>query len=189
MSRWSNWSTGCPSRHPRRARRGRPPTYPDRLFLQALVIMIVRHLHTVHELLSVLAQPTPEMQTLRSLADRGRPLSDPPHLGAALAGHPGDPAGPDWLSGPGAGRPDPALGDGVGGRRPSTARCCAPAAASGTRRTARPASSRTRRLIPRRTGPSRAGTAGSTAGSCTWSRPSRRLDSAGGRPDRRERGR
>jgi hypothetical protein len=47
--------------------RGRPPTYPNRLFLQALVIMIVRHLHTVHELLSVLAQPTPEMQTLRAL--------------------------------------------------------------------------------------------------------------------------
>ena len=51
----------------RRHRRGRPPTYPDRLFLQALVIMIVRHLHTVHALLSVLAEPTPEMQTLRAV--------------------------------------------------------------------------------------------------------------------------
>jgi hypothetical protein len=30
-------------------------------------MMIVRHLHTVHELLSVLAQPTPEMMTLREL--------------------------------------------------------------------------------------------------------------------------
>ena len=50
-----------------RRRRGRPPTYPDRLFLQALVMMMVRHLHTVHELLSVLAQPTLEMQTLRTL--------------------------------------------------------------------------------------------------------------------------
>jgi hypothetical protein len=48
-------------------RRGRPPTYPDRLFRQALVMMIVRHLHTVHALLSVLAQPTPERQTLRAL--------------------------------------------------------------------------------------------------------------------------
>jgi hypothetical protein len=47
--------------------RGRPKVYPDRLFLKALVIMIVRHLHTVHELLSVLAQPTPEMVTLRGL--------------------------------------------------------------------------------------------------------------------------
>ncbi len=52
---------------PASRRRGRPPTYPDRLFLQALVMMIVRHLHTVHELLSVLAQPTPQMQTLRAL--------------------------------------------------------------------------------------------------------------------------
>src|SRR5215211_1046903 len=47
--------------------RGRPKTYPDRLFLKALVIMIVRHLHTVHELLAVLEQPTDEMQTLRTL--------------------------------------------------------------------------------------------------------------------------
>jgi len=46
---------------------GRPRTYTDRLFLKALVIMIVRHLHTVSELLSVLAQPTPEMQLLRLL--------------------------------------------------------------------------------------------------------------------------
>jgi hypothetical protein len=47
--------------------RGRPPTYPDRLFLKALVIMIVRHLHTVHEFLSVVAQDTPEMRTIRTL--------------------------------------------------------------------------------------------------------------------------
>lgn len=46
---------------------GRPKTYPDHLFLKALVIMIVRHLHTVHELLTVLDQDTPEMRTLRSL--------------------------------------------------------------------------------------------------------------------------
>lgn len=52
---------------PARRRRGRPPMDPDRLFLQALVMMIVRHVHTVHALLSVLAQPTPEMQTLRAL--------------------------------------------------------------------------------------------------------------------------
>ena len=41
--------------------------YSDRLFLKALVIMIVRHLHKVNELLSVLAQPTAEMATLRAL--------------------------------------------------------------------------------------------------------------------------
>lgn len=53
--------------------RGHPKVYPDRLFLKALVIMIVRHLHTVHELLSVLAQPTTEMNHLRLLlCEQGR---------------------------------------------------------------------------------------------------------------------
>ena len=52
---------------PAKRPRGRPKTYPDRLFLKALVIMIVRHLHTVYELRSVLSQPTAEMQTLRAL--------------------------------------------------------------------------------------------------------------------------
>jgi hypothetical protein len=51
---------------PQRRGRGRPKVYPDRLFLKALVIMIVRHLHKVHELLSVLEQPTAEMQALRA---------------------------------------------------------------------------------------------------------------------------
>ncbi len=54
-------------------RRGRPVVYPDRLFLKALVIMIVRHLHTVHALLGVLEQPTLEMAMLRSLlSEQGR---------------------------------------------------------------------------------------------------------------------
>ena len=35
--------------------------------LEGVSIMIVRHLHKVHELLSVLAQPTEEMRTLRLL--------------------------------------------------------------------------------------------------------------------------
>src|SRR5262245_36187749 len=52
---------------PAKRPRGRPKTYPDRLFLKALVIMIVRHLHTVHELLTVLEQDTPEMRNLREL--------------------------------------------------------------------------------------------------------------------------
>jgi hypothetical protein len=52
---------------PSRRGRGRPKVYADRLILQALVIMIVRHLHTAHELVSVLAQPTPEMQQLRAM--------------------------------------------------------------------------------------------------------------------------
>jgi hypothetical protein len=52
---------------PAKRGRGRPKFYPDRLFLKALVIMIVRHLHKVHELLTVLEQPTSEMQALREL--------------------------------------------------------------------------------------------------------------------------
>jgi hypothetical protein len=47
--------------------RSRPVIYSDRLFLKALVIMIVKHLHTTHELLSVLAQPTAAMPALRAL--------------------------------------------------------------------------------------------------------------------------
>jgi hypothetical protein len=47
--------------------RAHPKGYSDQLFLKALVMMIVRHLHNVHELLSVLAQPTEEMRRLRDL--------------------------------------------------------------------------------------------------------------------------
>src|SRR5258708_34776248 len=52
---------------PTKRGRGHPIVYSDRLFLKAVVIMIVRHLHNVHERLSVLAQPTAEMRTLRRL--------------------------------------------------------------------------------------------------------------------------
>lgn len=52
---------------PEKRDRGRPKVYPDRLFLKALVVMIVRHLYQVHELLSVLQEPTAEMQTIREL--------------------------------------------------------------------------------------------------------------------------
>lgn len=54
-----------------KAKRGRPVTYPEKLFLKALVIMIVKHLHKVHELLSVLNEPTFEMQQLRQLLTEG----------------------------------------------------------------------------------------------------------------------
>jgi len=45
---------------------GRPPTYPDRLFLKALVIMLVRDVTTVDGLLAILGRPTAEMQALRA---------------------------------------------------------------------------------------------------------------------------
>jgi hypothetical protein len=55
------------------AKRGRPITYPEKLFLKALVIMIVKHLHRVYELLGVLNEPTFEMQQLRGLlTENGR---------------------------------------------------------------------------------------------------------------------
>jgi hypothetical protein len=41
--------------------------YGERLFLKALVIMLVRQIHTITGFLSVLAQPTPEMQALTQL--------------------------------------------------------------------------------------------------------------------------
>jgi hypothetical protein len=56
---------------PPRRRRGRPTIYSDRLFLKALVIMIVRHLAQVHTLLAVLEEPTPEMRRLRRLLTEG----------------------------------------------------------------------------------------------------------------------
>jgi hypothetical protein len=51
--------------------RGRPNVYPDRLLLTALIIGLVRQLHTVPALLMVLAEPTADMQTLRMLLRAG----------------------------------------------------------------------------------------------------------------------
>jgi hypothetical protein len=54
--------------------RGRPAVYPDRLFLKALVVMIVRRLPRVGTFLAVLDEPTPDMRRLRGLLtdERGR---------------------------------------------------------------------------------------------------------------------
>ena len=58
---------------PPRRRRGRPIVYSEKLFLKALVIMIVRRLHKVGELLAVLDEPTPEMRMVRQLlCEEGR---------------------------------------------------------------------------------------------------------------------
>lgn len=94
--------------------KGRPVVYSDRLFLKALVIMIVRRLHRVHELLAVLEQPTADMQRLRAcLAEAGRypsrrtferrlaalPDTLPAQIGCA-----------EWLSGTTFGERNPAVG-------------------------------------------------------------------------------
>lgn len=47
--------------------RGRHPVSSDRLFLKGLVVMSVKRLTTVYEMLSVVAQETPEMAALRPL--------------------------------------------------------------------------------------------------------------------------
>ena len=46
-------------------RRGRRPTYDERLFLKAVVVMVLKRLPTVHALLAVLAEDTPEMRHVR----------------------------------------------------------------------------------------------------------------------------
>jgi hypothetical protein len=56
-----------PSPPPPLRRRGRPIVYSQKLFLKALVIMIVRRLHKVGELLAVLDEPTSEMRMVRKL--------------------------------------------------------------------------------------------------------------------------
>jgi hypothetical protein len=56
---------------PEQRRRGHPVVYSQRLFLKAVVIMRVRHIHTISNLLAVLEQPTPEMQQLRALLTEG----------------------------------------------------------------------------------------------------------------------
>jgi hypothetical protein len=57
---------------PAAARRGRPCRYWERLFLKAVVVMVVRHLPSVHALVAVLDQP--EMAAVRAA------LSDDGHL-------------------------------------------------------------------------------------------------------------
>lgn len=52
---------------PAKRSRGRPVTYPDRLILKALVIMIVRRLYTAWALLRFLEQAEPLVQQLRAL--------------------------------------------------------------------------------------------------------------------------
>src|SRR5688572_14203710 len=62
-----------PPSPPQPRKRGRPIVYSDRLFLKALVIMIIKRLHRVHELFSVLSQKSADMQEVRALLfEQGR---------------------------------------------------------------------------------------------------------------------
>ena len=52
---------------PVQVKRGRPKVYADRVFLKALLVMIVRHFSKVHEFYTALQQPTREMLELQTL--------------------------------------------------------------------------------------------------------------------------
>src|SRR5215204_1466354 len=60
-----------PAPAPRPRTRGRPAVYSDRLFLKALVVMVVKRLPQVGTLVAVLEEPTPEMRRLRALLSEG----------------------------------------------------------------------------------------------------------------------
>jgi hypothetical protein len=47
--------------------RGRPLVYPERFFVKVLVFMILRHLHRVHEVFTVLSQPSAEILEIRAV--------------------------------------------------------------------------------------------------------------------------
>jgi Transposase DDE domain len=57
---------------PAKRPRGRPTTYPDRLIMKALVIMIIRRLYTAYALLTFLNQADPLPRQLRSLLSEQR---------------------------------------------------------------------------------------------------------------------
>ena len=93
---------------PAKRPRGRPKL--NRLFLKALVIMLVRHLHNVHALLAVLAEPTAE-KVYSGLCSRNKAATRPrQHLGTPPESHAGHLASPDWLFGALLGSVDPTLG-------------------------------------------------------------------------------
>ena len=56
---------------PPRCPRGRPIFYSEKLFMKAVVIMIVRRLHKVGELLAVLEEESAQMREVRRLLRRG----------------------------------------------------------------------------------------------------------------------
>lgn len=97
---------------------GCPRVYTDQLFLKALLIMIVRHPHTVAELLAVLAQPTPEMRLLRVLPTEQDEFPSRRMWERRLKGAPRRPARPDRLPGTTPGRADKAVGELWAGRSP-----------------------------------------------------------------------
>lgn len=61
-----------------RPRRGRPSIYSDKLFLKALVIMIVKRLHRVGQLLAVLEESTAKIRISSCASCSPREGASPP---------------------------------------------------------------------------------------------------------------
>ena len=147
--------------------RGRQEFYSDKLFVKALIVMIIRRLYTAYALLNFLEQADPVAQQVRLLlTEHGRfptrrtwdrrfatlPARLPALIGC-LGRH------LVTLLSPGPPRDM---------RPPSTVRPCAPTAASGIRNIGWPEKSHIPRLTPKPPGVSPGITAGGTAGSCIW---------------------
>ena len=85
--------------------------YSDRLFLQALVMMIVRHLHKVHELPSRARTTNRRHAHAATPVDRAGTLPVTSYPGTPLESTPGDAPCPNWLSGSPFGGPDSTVAD------------------------------------------------------------------------------
>ena len=152
---------------PAKRKRGRQETYSDKLFVKALIIMIIRRLYTAYALLHFLDQDDPVALQLRPLlTEHGRfPTRRTwerrfAHLPARL------PALIGCLGRSLVTLLQPWATQGHAAAVDSTP--CAPTEVSGTRNIGWPAKSRILRLIPKRPGASLGITAGGMAGSCIW---------------------
>ena len=156
---------------PAKRQRGRQETYSDKLFVKALIVMIIRRLYTAYALRYFLEQDDPVALQIRPrLTEHGRfptrrtwarrfeqlPARLPALIGC-LGRHLVELLQP-W-------------GSSRDTRQPSTVRPCALTGASGTSNIGWPGKCRIPRLTPKRLGASLGIMAGGTAGSCIW--PSR----------------
>ena len=73
---------------PAKRKRGRQETYSDKLFVKALIIMIIRRLYTAYALLHFLDQDDPVALPASPPADRARAFSDAAYLGTTLCAPP-----------------------------------------------------------------------------------------------------
>ena len=152
---------------PVKRQRGRQEFYSDKLFVKALLVMIIRRLYTAYALLSFLAQDDPVAQQMRPLlTEHGRcptrrtwerrfeklPARLPALIGC-LGRHLVTLLQPWVHQGHAAAVDSPP---------------CAPMGASGTRNIGWQAKSPIPRLTPKPRGVSLDITAGGTAGSCIW---------------------